>query len=70
MKASRILLIIAVAFSMTACDEDAQFDKELYKKVINVLSVADLTFSVNHDLNKEESIGYISVGCGGTKHID
>lgn len=70
MKASRILLVIAVAFSMTACDEDAQFDKELYKKVINVLSVADLTFSVNHDLNVEESIGYISIGCGGTKHID
>lgn len=70
MKASRILLIIAVAFSMAACDENAQFDKELYKKVINVLSVGDLTFSVNHDLNKEVSTGYISIGCGGTKHID
>lgn len=70
MKASRILLIAAVAFGMTACDEEAQFDKELYKKVINVLSLEDLTFSVNYDLNEEVSTGYISIGCGGTKHID
>lgn len=44
MKVSRILLIAAVTVGMTACDEDAQFDKELYKKVINVLSVENLTF--------------------------
>ena len=53
MKVSRILLIAAVTVGMTACDEDAQFDKELYKKVINVLSVENLTFSVNHDLNQD-----------------
>ena len=47
MKVSRILLIAAVTVGMTACDEDAQFNKELYKKVINVLSVENLTFSVN-----------------------
>lgn len=70
MKVSRILLIAAVTVGVTACDEDAQFDKELYKKVINVLSVENLTFSVNHDLNQEVSTGYISIGCGGTKHID
>ena len=35
MKTSRILLAAAVTFCMTACNEDAQFDKELYKKVIN-----------------------------------
>jgi hypothetical protein len=58
MKVSRILLIAAVTVGMTACDEDAQFDKELYKKVINVLSVENLTFSVNHDLNQEVSTGY------------
>lgn len=70
MKTSRILLVAAVTFCMTACNEDAQFDKELYKKVINVLSDDNLIFAVNHDLNKEESTGYISIGCGGTKHID
>ena len=52
MKTSRILLAAAVTFCMTACNEDAQFDKELYKKVINVLSDDNLVFSVNHDLNK------------------
>ena len=63
MKTSRILLAAAVTFCMTACNEDAQFDKELYKKVINVLSDDNLVFSVNHDLNKQESTGYISIGC-------
>ena len=57
MKTSRILLAAAVTFCMTACNEDAQFDKELYKKVINVLSDDNLVFSVNHDLNKQESTG-------------
>ena len=47
MKTSRILLAAAVTFCMTACNEDAQFDKELYKKVINVLSDDNLVFSVN-----------------------
>lgn len=44
MKTSRILLAAAVTFCMTACNEDAQFDKELYKKVINVLSDDNLVF--------------------------
>lgn len=65
-----MFLIAAATLCMTACNEDAQFDKELYKKVINVLSDDNLVFSVNHDLNLEESTGYISIGCGGTKHID
>lgn len=67
MKVSRILLIAAVTVGMTACDEDAQFNKELYKKVINVLSVENLTFSVNHDLNQEVSTGYISIGWRGNE---
>lgn len=70
MKTSRILLIAVVALCITACDEDAQFDKELYKKVIYALSEDDLTFSVYHDLNQEESTGFVSIGCGGTKHVD
>ncbi|UBD66233.1 DUF4361 domain-containing protein [Bacteroides salyersiae] len=70
MKTSRILLAVGITCCMAACNEDAQFDKELYKKVVNVLSDEKLVFSVNHDLNKEESTGYISIGCGGTKHIE
>lgn len=70
MKVSRILLIAALPLCMIACNEDDQFDKELYKKVIYVLSGEDLTFPVNHDLNQEETTGYISINCGGTKHID
>lgn len=69
MKISRILFIAIVALCITACDENSQFEKELYKKVINILSDDDLVFSVNHDLSQEETIGYISIGCGGTNHI-
>lgn len=70
MKINRIFLIAVTILCMTACNEDAQFDKELYKKVVNVLSDEKQVFSVIHDLNKEESTGYISIGCGGTKHIE
>ncbi len=70
MKINRILLIATLPLCMIACNEDDQFDKELYKKVIYVLSGDDLTFPVNHDLNQEETTGYISINCGGTKHID
>lgn len=70
MKINRLLFILVLPICLVACNEDEQFDKELYKKVVYVLSGDDLTFPVNHDLNQEETVGYISVNCGGTKHID
>ncbi len=70
MKINRIILLVVGVLALTACDEDAQFDKELYKKVICILSDADQSFSVYHDLGQPETTGYISILYGGTKHIE
>lgn len=68
---SRILSILAVfAFAglLTSCNEDKQFQGELYKKVIYLLSSDDYSFQTEHALG-EESTGYVTVYCGGTEHI-
>lgn len=66
------ILNIALAFlafiGITGCNEDEQFEGELYKKVIYLLSDSDLAFKSAHELGKE-SVGYVSVCCGGTEHI-
>jgi hypothetical protein len=53
-----------------ACNENEIFEKELYKKVIGLLSNDDKVFAIEHDLNEETSTGYISVSCGGSRHIE
>ncbi len=54
--------------SFTACDENAQFEGELYKKVIYLLSDTDKSFKSVHALGSESN-GYVTVYCGGTEHI-
>ncbi|MBQ8424334.1 MAG: DUF4361 domain-containing protein [Coprobacter sp.] len=61
-------LALSVALGFTACDENEQFEGELYKKVIYLLSDTDLSFSSVHELGAE-STGYVTVYCGGTEHI-
>lgn len=55
--------------AMAGCNEDAQFEGELYKKVIYLLSNNDYTFQSVFELGKE-STGYVSICCGGTEHIN
>lgn len=66
------ILNIALAFlafaGITGCNENEQFEGELYKKVIYLLSDGNLAFQSTHELGKE-SVGYVSVCCGGTEHI-
>lgn len=64
------LLICSVLAGLVACESKDLFEKELYKKVICILSDDDQVFAIEHDLNEETSIGCISVSCGGTNHID
>lgn len=61
------LLLLTLA-GITGCNEDEQFEGELYKKVIYLLSDDDMAFQSVHELGKE-STGYVSVCCGGTEHI-
>lgn len=69
MKKLYILAAIVLPLLMTSCDENEQFRGELYKKVIYLLSTDDYTFESEHDLG-EETMGYVTVYCGGTQHID
>ncbi len=67
-KILNIALLLLVAAGMTGCNEDEQFEGELYKKIIYLLSDSDKAFQSVHELG-EESIGYVSVCVGGTEHI-
>lgn len=69
MKKLYILAALTLPLLMTSCDENEQFRGELYKKVIYLLSTDDYTFESEHDLG-EETMGYVTVYCGGTQHID
>ncbi|MDO4970869.1 MAG: DUF4361 domain-containing protein [Bacteroidales bacterium] len=63
-----ILAVFACAGFLTSCNEEKQFEGELYKKVIYLLSNEDYSFQTEHALG-EESEGYVTVYCGGTEHI-
>lgn len=56
-------------FGMTAC-ETFDFEQEMGQKVICVISDDDFVYTGMHDLNEQESTGYISINCGGSLHID
>ncbi|MCH5238861.1 MAG: DUF4361 domain-containing protein [Muribaculaceae bacterium] len=60
--------LVAILGNMSSCNEDSQFQGELYKKVIYVLSDDDLIFQSEHQLG-EVSNGYLTLYCGGTEHI-
>jgi hypothetical protein len=52
---------------MYACNDDAVFEKEQYKKVVALVSNEDYNvFPVVHDLSGEDVAGYISASVGGS----
>jgi hypothetical protein len=56
---------------LTACNRDEVFEKEQYKNVFAIISEnTDNVLSRFHDLEKPESIGYISASMGGTNPTD
>lgn len=58
-----------VLLGFVGCSE-TDFDVEQYKKVIYVLSYDYHVYEYSHDLGQPESMGYLTVYCGGTKSID
>jgi len=66
----RFFVFASMLLSMVACNPNEIYQDELYKKVICVLSDDDQVFAIEHDLNDSVSVGYISISCGGTNHID
>jgi hypothetical protein len=60
-------LIAALLLGLTSCNEDAIFEKEMYKKVLALISDDGYNvFEETHEMTGAESIGYVAVSCGGT----
>jgi hypothetical protein len=53
-----------------SCRDYTIFEKELYKVVFALISSDHNVFSVVHDLDTTESVGYVAVSCGGTLSTD
>lgn len=67
MKQINLYIVICLALGLMSCNDDAIFEKEMYKKVFALVSSNDYNiFEETHELNGGESIGYIAASCGGT----
>ena len=51
----------------TSCNQDAMYNKELYKNVVYLLSGSENVYSQSYTLNETEPVKYFSVCCGGSK---
>ena len=52
---------------ITACNEDAIFERELYKKILALISTDGYNiFEETHGLTGGETVGYVAVSVGGT----
>ncbi|MDR0560355.1 MAG: DUF4361 domain-containing protein [Prevotellaceae bacterium] len=61
------MLLLAFAVSVTvSCDEDAAYKKEMYKKVLYLLSDNNQVYTEIYTLNEDEPVKYLSIGCGGS----
>lgn len=67
-KSSIILSLVATAGVFCSCNENEQFEGELYEKVIYLLSNDDYTFESVHEFG-DISTGYVTAYCGGTEHL-
>lgn len=61
--------LMILLIGMLSCDRDEVFNKEQYKNVFALISGTDNVYSKFYDLRDIESIGYLSVSCGGTNPI-
>jgi hypothetical protein len=59
-------LFACVILCLSACNRDEVFEKEQYKNVFALISESNNVSPKLHDLEEDESIGYISASMGGT----
>ncbi|MDR0713435.1 MAG: DUF4361 domain-containing protein, partial [Bacteroidales bacterium] len=65
------MIILVFLSGVVSCNEDKVFEREQYKVVFALVSDDDHNiFSVVHDLDSTESVGYIAASCGGTNLTD
>ncbi|MDR0560419.1 MAG: DUF4361 domain-containing protein [Prevotellaceae bacterium] len=66
-----LLTAISVLTISVSCNEYGIFEDEMYKKVFAIVSSADYNvFPVEHDLEQDESTGYIAASMGGSTPAD
>ena len=50
-----------------SCNTDAIYQDEMYKTVVYLLSGSENVYTESYTLNETESVGYFSIGCGGSQ---
>jgi hypothetical protein len=61
------MIMFILLTGLFACNEDKLFEGELYKKVFALISTDDYNiFTVVHDLDFTESVGYVAASVGGS----
>ena len=63
---SSVVCLALCLACLTACDTDAVYKEEQYKKVVYLLSRTDNIFVETYTLNETEPVRYITVGIGGS----
>lgn len=66
----KLVVLIGSLIAMGACSDDSLYDKEMYDKVLCLLSDDDQVFAVEHSLEENGSMGNLSVSVGGSKKIE
>lgn len=61
-----VFALIIIPIGILSCDRDEVFQKEQYKNVFAIVSETNNIYSKYYDLREPESVGYLSVSCGGT----
>ncbi|MDR3268523.1 MAG: DUF4361 domain-containing protein [Tannerella sp.] len=60
-------MMLIILAGTVSCNEDQLFEGELYKKVFALISTDDYNiFTVVHDLDLPESVGYVAASVGGS----
>jgi hypothetical protein len=70
MKKINSIIIIVLSAWLVSCDRDEVFEKEQYKNVFSLISGTNNIYEKFHDMSEPESVGYLSVSCGGTNRIN
>ncbi|MDR2563101.1 MAG: DUF1735 domain-containing protein [Prevotellaceae bacterium] len=61
-----LALAACILIGFAACNRDEIYKKEMYKKVVYLLSDNNQIYTEVYTLNEDEPVKYLSVGCGGS----
>lgn len=65
-----LFIILVCCGCISSCDDYKQYEEEMYKKQIYIVSKKDMIFNVECDMNVEKGLYNLSIACGGSKKLD